>query len=94
MEGHCNTANAALKNALQRVKQTKPLRIGTRSRIKDSPHYKALDAVTRDVAELNKELSIIMERTVSDSDSDSDGDGDEEEDDDEEDDDDDDGLDD
>jgi len=59
-----------LKTALQRVKQTKPIRFAVRPRIEDSSHFNALDAVTQTVADLNKELSKIMERESSDSDDD------------------------
>ena len=65
-------ANNALKIALQRVAQTKSVRIEDLPRIEDSSHYNALDAVTQSVDNLRKELSKIMERESSDSDDDDD----------------------
>lgn len=63
-------ANDALETALQWVKLTKPIRFAVRPLIEDSSHYDALDAVTQTMADLNKELSKIMERESSDSDDD------------------------
>ena len=72
-------ANYALKTALQQVKQTRKMRIEVLPRIENSSHYNNLDAVTQSVSDLNKELSIMMKRKVSDPDGDDD-DGDEDDD--------------
>lgn len=62
IRGHCVEANNALKNALQQVKQTKTMRIKVLPRIENSSHHNALDAITQSVLDLNKELSITLER--------------------------------
>lgn len=69
LQGRCETANNALKEAAQAVKRVKPMRIEERPSVESAAHYKALDTVTRRVADLERELSNIMQREGGESDS-------------------------